>query len=332
MKIAVVGATGMLGNHTARAALAAGHEVRVVHRAGSKLDRLEGLTFETAVADLDGDDDAMAAALDGCEGAVLCAAYYPTVPKPWGEEVDRALVQADRFYRGAQRAGVARVVYVGGSIVLDEPPDAKPADERCVPGQAPADKTPYIQVKWALDAAAARWATEEGVHVATAIPAMTFGEHDHGPTTGRLIVEIANRTLRAYVAGDRNVVYAGDAGRGIVRVLEAGERGERYLLTGANVAMDDLVPRIAKRAGVDAPGRVPMWVARGIGATQRLRWRLGGPVPQLSATALAVLAKGQFLDGAKAQRALGYRPEVDLDGAIERALAWFREVGMVGQG
>jgi dihydroflavonol-4-reductase len=331
VKVAVVGATGMLGHHTALALVAAGHAVQVVHRAGSRVDRLGDLPHTAAVADLDAEDGALRNALSGCDGAILCAGYYPTTPRPWTEEVARATAQAERFYQAAADAGVARVVYVGGSIALARRPDGAPADETAAPEAAPADLTPYVQVKWALDARAARWA-RDGLGVATAIPSMTFGEHDHGPTTGRLIVEIANRTLPAYVAGRRNAVYAGDAGRGIVRVCEAGRPGERYLLTGEDISMDDLVHRIARAAGVAPPRRVPLAVARGVSAVQHLRWRLGGPEPKLSATAIAVLAKGQFLDGSKAARDLGYRAEVGLDETIARALRWFRELGMARTG
>jgi nucleoside-diphosphate-sugar epimerase len=174
----------------------------------------------------------------------------------------------------------------------------------------------------ALDRAA------QGMPVIVAIPTMSFGEYDYGPTTGRFIVEIANHGMRAFVPGKRNAVYAGDAGRGIVLALERGRVGERYLITGQNVSMEQIVALIAAIAKVPAPKPVSLKLARVVAAMQAMRYRwFGGEVPKLSATAIAVMSSGQFLDGGKAQRELGYAPLVELTEAVTRALNWFRLQG-----
>jgi nucleoside-diphosphate-sugar epimerase len=177
----------------------------------------------------------------------------------------------------------------------------------------------------------ARERAAAGLPLSIAIPAMCFGEYDRGPTTGRLITDIANHKLSAYMRGNRNVVYTGDAGRGITLTLERGRPGERYLLTGTDISMDELVPLIARIAEVPAPTTVaPLWLAKALGKLQELRYNyLKGPLPALSSTAIAVLSSGQFLDGEKARRELGYSPEVSLEGAIRRALDWFIAEGYV---
>src|ERR1043166_342798 len=97
MRIGIIGATGMLGHHAARAAVARGHAVHVVHRASSKLGLLGDLCYTSAVADLD-DAASLARALDGVDAVINCAGYYPTVPRPWQAEVQTALAQMDNFY------------------------------------------------------------------------------------------------------------------------------------------------------------------------------------------------------------------------------------------
>lgn len=328
MRIGILGATGMLGHHCARAALAAGHELVVLHRAGAKLDRIADLACTTRVADLD-EPATLAAALDGLDGAINAAAYYPTVPRPWRREVAHALAQMDAFYAACADAKLARVLYVGGAIALPRRLDGRPADESLSYPAAPADRNPYLQVKAALDALA-RSRAADGLPVVIGIPSMTFGEYDYGPTTGGFVVEIAMRRMTAFVPGRRNAVYAGDAGRGLVAALERGRVGERYLICGSNLEMLELVALIAALAKVPPPKPVPLVAARLVAAAQAFRWRfLDGPPPKLTATAIAVMAAGQFLDGGKAQRELGYAPQVNLPEALSRALAWFRQVGYV---
>ncbi|MGL6291646.1 MAG: hypothetical protein ACRC2H_13230, partial [Silanimonas sp.] len=117
-------------------------------------------------------------------------------------------------------------------------------------------------------------------------------------------------------------------GRGLVQVAERGTPGTRYLLTGANTTMAELTALIARQAGVDAPRALPLGMARAVGALQKLRWRaFRGAPPLISDTAIAVMAGGQWLDGAAATRDLGYAPRVDLEQTVARALAWFRANG-----
>ncbi|HEV3470339.1 MAG TPA: NAD-dependent epimerase/dehydratase family protein [Pyrinomonadaceae bacterium] len=329
MRVAVVGATGMIGHHAAAAVAAAGHELRVVHRAGSNLKALGDLPFEPRAGDLN-DRASLSAALEGAEAVINCAAYYPTEPRPWREEVALALAQSENFYAACAERGLRKIVYVGAAIALARDPSGRPATEEAATSERPRDLTPYVQVKWEMDRLAVEKA-RRGLPVVVAIPAMCFGEYDAGPSTGRLIVEVANRTLPGYVGGRRNVVYAGDAGRGLLLACERGRAGERYLLTGENVTMDELVRVIAEEAGVEPPRRaIPLGLARVLSKLQEARYRLlGGEVPRLSSTAVAVMALGQFLDGSKAGRELGYEPHVGARKAVARALAWFRAHGYV---
>lgn len=56
---------------------------------------------------------------------------------------------------------------------------------------------------------------------------------------------------------------------------------------------------------------------------------LRGPERKISESAIAVMSAGQFLDGSKAQRELGFQARVSVDDAIRRALKWFRAQNMV---
>ena len=70
-------------------------------------------------------------------------------------------------------------------------------------------------------------------------------------------------------------------------------------------------------------------MARLVSAWQTFRFKLGGPEPQVSDSAIAVMSSGQFINGEKARQQLGFYPEVSIDKAIARALDWFRGKGLV---
>ncbi|HEY1077471.1 MAG TPA: NAD-dependent epimerase/dehydratase family protein, partial [Fontimonas sp.] len=278
MKMAVMGATGMLGRHTLEALLAAGHQGVAYYRSEAGRERLDGLDVECVRADLS-EPASLPAALRGVDVLINAAAYYPTVPRPWQAEVETATRLADNLYHAAAEAGIARVVYVGGSIALPRRSDGQPArgDERYA--EPPRNRNPYLQVKWALDELALQHAAR-GLPVSIAIPSMTFGEYDYGPTTGQIIVGIASGRYRNYVPGRRNIVAASDAGRGIVQVAERGASGQRYLLTGVNSDMGELTALIARLSGQAQPRPISLTVAQAVATLQKWRYLyLNGALP-----------------------------------------------------
>jgi len=298
----------------------------VTFRNLKSLEPLRHLKFDARHADLN-DRDELRAALLGVDAVINCAGYYPTVPRPWRDEVRTATCQMDNFYSACADLPLRKIVYLGAAMALPRDPEGQPDTEVLDYSGEPRDKNPYLQVKWALDVQA-RAKAKAGLPVTIAIPTMSFGEFDPGNTTGRFILETANGTLPGYVNGRRNVIYAGDAGRGLVRVCEAGRLGERYLLSGENLTMQQILSKIAEAAGTSIPRTIPLRAAKMLSAWQRVLYSLGGPVPKVSASAIAVMSSGQFIDGTKASTELDFTPQVSVNEAIKRALHWFQGQGL----
>lgn len=87
MRIAIVGATGMLGHHTA---FAAGHEL-LVYRNSQSLERLGDLRYEARHADLD-DLPALTRALQGADAPATTRPRVPGAkksPPPRGRSTRR---------------------------------------------------------------------------------------------------------------------------------------------------------------------------------------------------------------------------------------------------
>lgn len=325
MKIAVLGATGLLGHHTARAVKAAGHQLVLIHRPSSRIERLAYLEAESRPVELL-DHAGLTRALGGLDGVIFCAAGYPKRPRRWQEEVSSALDQTNHFYAACLAAHVPRILYVGAAIALPRHPEGLPGHEGLFYEAMPRWKNAYLLSKWALDEQA-REQARSGLPVVIGIPGMCLGEFDAVPSTGRLVTAIAGGWMTHYVPGQRNLLDAADAGRGLLLALEKGRVGERYLLTGHNIEMAELTERIAGLLGMPPPQPIPLAMAKGMAALGRLRYRLSGEMPKLDDTAIAVMAGGQFLDGSKARRELGFVVETPLEVTLARTIGWFRANG-----
>ncbi|HEY9117496.1 MAG TPA: NAD-dependent epimerase/dehydratase family protein [Roseivirga sp.] len=328
MKIGILGGTGMLGHHIAIEAQIRQYEIVLIHRKDTDLSKVIDLRYESRIADLN-DRGSLIKAFEGLDAVANCAAYYPTTPKPLAQEIKTARLQMTFFLDAIEKAKVKRALYLGGAIALPKALSGL-ANEEASYAKAPDNNAPYVQVKWLMDDMA-KQAAQDGLPIVIGIPSMTFGEYDFTPSTGRLIVEIANQRLNAYVKGERNIVSARDAGRGLLYALEKGNIGERYLITGENTDMDSLVATICERAEIPLLTKtIPLNMAKLISKLQETRYALfrGNP-PKLSSTAIAVMAGGQHLDGTKAKVELDYTPNLNMRDTIDRAFIWFEKNGFI---
>jgi uncharacterized protein YbjT (DUF2867 family) len=102
MRIGVAGATGFVGRALV-AALAVEHEVLAYGRRGAAIPGATAIALDV------GDEDAAARALEGCD-----AAYYLVHSLDAGDFRSRDQRLAMAFGAAAARAGVERIVYLGG--------------------------------------------------------------------------------------------------------------------------------------------------------------------------------------------------------------------------
>ena len=108
MKIAVFGATGLVGGPVAEALLAAGHEVRVVSRDAERARRRFGPSADVREADAE-EGPGLEEALQGCQGLVLSISS----PRE-GEAVGRVMGAVGKV------GGFQQVLLVSGCTVTEE--------------------------------------------------------------------------------------------------------------------------------------------------------------------------------------------------------------------
>jgi dihydroflavonol-4-reductase len=233
----VSGATGFVGGHVARELREQGADVR-----DERVDLLDPSALERAV--------------DGCEAVVHVAALYSYDASP--TEIERVNVEGTRnLLEAAQGKQVRRFLFTSTAGTCGPVP-GRPATEEDEP---PAWEltVPYKRTKLAAE----RLARAAGAVVVN--PTTPIGAGDRKPTpTGRMIAGVATGRIQGFVATTGlNVVDVRDVARGHALALEHGQPGERYLLGGADLSLEELFAAIADLAGRPRPRiRVPYAVAQ----------------------------------------------------------------------
>ena len=129
-----------------------------------------------------------------------------------------------------------------------------------------------------------------------------------------------------------NLVDVRDVAAGHLAALRRGKPGERYIMGGRNMRFQEILDTLAAMTGLASPRwQLPYGVALCAGAVDSWVARFTGRPPRIPWEGVKMARYKMYVSSAKAERELGYRPG-PVENALERAVAWFRENGMVQGG
>jgi dihydroflavonol-4-reductase len=324
--VLITGASGFVGSAVVRIAQQKGFAVRVLMRTTSPRTNIEGLDAEIVTGDMR-DVESMRRALRGVRYLFHVAADYRLwAPDP--HEIERANLEgAEATMRAALDAGVERIVYTSSVATLKVTGSGASVDETS-PATAAQAVGVYKRSKVLAERAVERMIERDGLPAVIVNPSTPIGPRDVKPTpTGRIIVEAATGKIPAFVDTGLNLVHVDDVANGHFLALERGRIGERYILGGENLPLQQMLADIAGMVGRKPPTiALPRWplypIALGAEAVARFTKR----EPFVTVDALRMSKNKMYFTSAKAERELGYRARPYREG-LKDALDWFRDAG-----
>ncbi len=324
-RVAITGASGLLGSNLAAELIAAGHHVIATRRAGTQVAHLDDLAIEWREADL-GSADALAKAFAGADAVFHCAAAVSVKREVTPEMMDANVTGTDRVIDACVGASVKRLIHTSSVVAVGLSTTGQPCDETA--------RWNFEELGLSDAYAKTKHLAEERVHAAKARidavivnPTFMFGPRDARPSSGKMIVDVAKRRIPSTTPGYNNFVDVRDVARGMIQAWTKGTRGERYILSGHDMTYRACFETIARVAGVKPPRfQAPYAVARVLGAWGDLQERLGRDA-LVNTTQIRYAYTDRFrFTSQKAQRELGYTIS-PIEPAIADALAWFRAHG-----
>ncbi len=326
----VTGGAGFIGSHLVGKLVERGDRVRVLERSGVALSHLPD-SVEIIEADIR-DRSAVDRAMVGGRWVYHLAAN----PNLWVRdrgEFERVNHQgAVNVIDSALAAGAERVLHTSTESILTCARSTGPIAED-VEILVEDAVGPYCLSKLlAENEAMARG--RSGKPVVVANPTMPVGPGDRGmsPPT-RLIRDFCRGQLPARMDCTLNLIDVRDVADGLIKVMERGRTGQRYLLGGENLTLVGLLGILSGLTGVPVPRwRIPYPVGLAVAYFSEF-WadHVSGATPKATITGVRLTQRTMHFDASRSLAELDVSPR-PVAQSLADAVDWLRANGQIPLG
>jgi nucleoside-diphosphate-sugar epimerase len=323
MRIFLTGGTGLVGSHSARLMVEAGHEVVALCRATSDTAFLRGVGCALVDGDVRDDPEDLAPLMEGCARVVHAAALVYSGDDLAATRAVNTLGTRNVLTAAAQ-ADVRHALHVSSVAVYSGARGL--VDENTSTDGEIGPQNHYARSKREAEAEARHVEEELGIPVTILRPASVYGERDR--LLSLRVARLARRPVSFFLGGGRNTistVYAGNVAEAVLLTSEAARGGTTY-----DVGMDhpltqkDMLVGIAAGMG-HAPRLVPI-PAGVVRAGAKVLERLGVTPPGASGLPLTRVVQLALEENPYQSRRLrdelGWDPPHQHHDALRRTGEW----------
>jgi dihydroflavonol-4-reductase len=187
---------------------------------------------------------------------------------------------------------------------------------------------PYCRSKYLAERHAFRLA-KAGAPVVIVNPTLPVGPGDFGrsPPT-QMLLDFCRGKRREYIRAEVNMIDVRDVAEGMVRAMETGGPGRRYLLGHENLAIKQVFDMMAVLTGLPRPvRRVPYPVALAVAyASELYSDVVTHRPPAATVTGVKLAGRRMHFEARRSLEELGLKPR-PIRQSLADALAWFHSVG-----
>jgi dihydroflavonol-4-reductase len=328
----VIGANGFLGSHVTRQLVTgaahaatsgeAGHDIRVMVRAGANTIGIDDLPVTRFVGDI-WDNDTLREAMGGCDDVYYCVVDtrgWLHDPAPlFHTNVDGTRNVLDI----AKDAALRKFVYTSSYVTVGRRRGHRACEDDIIASER--GLTPYVRSRVRAENIVLQYAKEQGLPAVAMCVSTTYGGGDWGRTPhGAIIAGAAFGKLPFVMSGiELEAIGVDDAARAMILAAEHGRIGERYLISEKMVSNAEVARIAAEAAGVAPPAKsIPLPVAYALATFGTVKARVRGTDERLSLGSLRLMRAEAELDHSKASRELGWEPRPVEESIREAARFW----------
>jgi dihydroflavonol-4-reductase len=290
--ILVTGGTGLVGSHVLYDLARKGQEVRALRRNASDLETVkklfsyyspDGNTLFSSIHWVEGDildNSSLEDSLEGISAVYHCAAMISFKPEDRKRMLQVNVEGTANMVNSCLHAGVKRLCHVSSIASLGRNSVKGMITEETHWKTSPANSW-YAISKYGAEREVWRGA-EEGLDVVVVNPSVILGPGDWNKSS-MVMFQLASKGLNYYTSGKTGYVDVRDVSEMMIRLMESGVKGERYILNSENIALRTFFDWMLEGFGKPkASIQVKPWLAEIGWRFEKLKSSLLGKEPRIT--------------------------------------------------
>jgi nucleoside-diphosphate-sugar epimerase len=323
-KVFVTGSTGFIGSALVEKLIGKGLNVRALKR---KIHTTPQPNLEYITGDIT-DKESLRKGMTGCEYVFHLAAYAKNWAKDPKTYTEVNIEGTRNVFAAALELNVKRIVWTSTIMTLGYTPTGVIGNEN-TPRPSERFLTEYERTKTLMEREAAEW-INKGLPLVIVNPTRVFGPgvQSESNSVTKMIDQYRHGQFPILLNRGRNIGNYGfidDIVEGHISAMERGKIGERYILGGENVSLQELFRTVEK---IDGKKRfqlkifwlVPMLVAYYL----ELQAKCFGIYPPITPGWLRTFLLDAAFSCEKAEQELGYRITPFME-AVRQTCRWLDE-------
>lgn len=250
-KVCVTGATGLLGTNVIIKLLKDGYSVIALVRKKSGWMGKEDKNLTWVETDLSAD---ISSHLKGVDHMIHIAAETGQDLLQYEDYKKANYDMTINLFIRAEKSGIKKFLFVSTANTLGYGTTRFWGTEKA-PQLYPFTHSFYAQSK--LKAEDYLLQNRKNTEVVILNPTFMIGAYDNKPSSGKIIFRAWKKKLVFYPKGGKNFLHAEDAANGIIKAIERGKNGEKYLLANENLTYKEFFKKI-NRITVQQPIMIPI--------------------------------------------------------------------------
>jgi len=324
--ILVTGGAGFIGSHLVRLLVERDEAVRVLDLPTAPLSQLPLDRIELILGDIR-DKNTVRRAVRGCHEVYHLAANPNLWAQQRGSFRQVNFIGAVNVIDASLESGARRVLHTSTESILTRVAQAGAIrEDQQVPYRDVIG--PYCRSKYLAECHALRLG-RAGAPVVVVNPTLPVGPGDLGrsPPT-QMMLDFCRGKRREYLDADLNLIDVRDVAEGMIRALERGRPGRRYLLGHENMSILTVFRLLARLTGLPEPRwRVPYPVALAAAyAGEFVADVFTHRAPAATITGVKLTRRRMHFDATRSLAELGLRPR-PVAQTLAETVAWFGKMG-----
>jgi dihydroflavonol-4-reductase len=247
MKALVTGGNGFLSGHIIRELLQKQYQVRAMIRTGASVPALEGLDIDIVEGQITREQD-LVKAVQGCDLVIHVAADTSQKHRSPRDYYPVNVEATEKLIGVMNSSGCKKMIYISTANTMGYGSRENPGEESR-PMSGLFRKSGYAQSKYYAEESVLQAVRNGSIEAVIVNPGFMIGPMDYNPHSGRIFGMIKNKRLAFYPPGGKPFVDVRDVANGVMKAIEKGKNGERYLLTGTNLSYREFFELVLQESG-----------------------------------------------------------------------------------